>query len=874
MYLLNEFICRVANKYDALFDEPDSHFIENSTQSIYPESDPQPTLNGNYPPDSTMPPFDTATAPIKDVSSGIAPIVQFLPDHQNDSNSLFDDSDVAAPTSTLPAVEAPVSDLRQDKDSIPGGATEEQVEPSLGNPETATPHNAKIVPSRENSDVMDVSQDLPSVPASGASFMDTSEDNRATPGTALPDRTGNDATEPTADRPAPLPLQTHPSIESPSQIPFTQSPTATDQDMAEAPSSGKVRTREDEEEEDAPSAKRTKTEEEDGAGFKIPEVPAQKDAIVSNGNTVFGDQIYAQLAEQYSDSPMTKAQNKFLLERIRNTKKIKVAFAFRDPVDPDALGIPQYRDFIKEPMDLGTMEQKLKDDKYASMADFMKDMNQIIENTVKFNGQEHPITQAGLNMRAYFIKGLVKMPKTDIEVPLQQKKMKRPTVATVAKPRRESRTSVVPTKSPTVTATATSPQNTWPLNSDGMPLIRRDSSNANDRPKREIHRPPPKDLPYNSVKPKKKKYQLELKFCESVVTEMTKSKHAKFSYPFLKPVDPVALNIPQYLKIIKKPMDLGTVEKNLKDGNYQTAKDFYNDVMLMFNNCYKFNPETDDVHKMGKMFQQVFDSLWAQKQAWIEEHTPVSEPQSPATADSEDEEEEEEEVDDEAAKLMAIQQQIAQLNSAAQALLQQKAGKRASPKASAKKGAKNAKPVKSRKNSTLPPPKAAPKAKARTKPAAPLTFSQKQEISDAISTLGDSDMRKAVQIIRNGCPHLAVSASPLPLFVFTLTQYQNVNDDEMEIDMEEIGDDCLRELLKFVRAVKGPKGAADDEFESQRHVAKATAASKPKKNKPMGKKEQEDSIKQIQEQLRNFQANASGSDQSPPGKLLATFSLS
>ncbi|OCL07876.1 Bromodomain-domain-containing protein [Glonium stellatum] len=817
----------VANKYDALFDEPDSHSIENSTQSIYPESDLLPTLNGNHVSDGAMPYHDAAPAPITDVSSGIAPIAQFLPDSQNDSNSLFDGSEIAVSTSILPAVEAPVSDLRQDKDSIPGATT--------GAMGTAAPGNDKKAPSRVNSDIMDVSMDLSRVPVSKGSLMDMSEDGKAISGI-----------EHTKDRPAPLLLHNRPTADSPSQIPFTQSPTATDHDMLEAPSSGKVRIREDDDEEDAPSAKRTKTEDEDGLGFKVPEVPSQKDAVISNGNTASGDQLYAQSADQYSNSPMTKAQNKFLLERIRNTKKIKVAFAFREPVDPDALGIPQYREFIKEPMDLGTMEQKLKDDKYASMADFMKDMNQIIENTVRFNGQEHPITQAGLNMRAYFIKGLVKMPKTDIEVPLQQRKMKRPTVATVAKPRRESRTSVVPTKSPTVTATATSPQNAWPLNSDGMPLIRRDSSNANDRPKREIHRPPPKDLPYNSVKPKKKKYQLELKFCESVVTEMMKTKHAKFSYPFLKPVDPVALNIPQYLKIIKKPMDLGTIEKNLKDGNYQTAKDFYNDVVLMFNNCYKFNPETDDVHKMGKMFQQLFDSLWSQKQAWIEEHTPVSEPQSPATADSE-EEEEEEEVDDEAAKLMAIQQQIAQLNSEAQALLQQKASKRASPKASTKKSAKNAKPAKSRKNSTLPPPKVAPKAKARSKPAAPLTFSQKQEISDAISTLGDADMRKAVQIIRNGCPHLA-----------------NVNDDEMEIDMEEIGDDCLRELLKFVRAVKGPKGAADDEFEPQRHVAKSTTTSKPKKNKPMGKKEQEDSIKQIQEQLRNFQANASGSDQSPP----------
>jgi len=63
--------------------------------------------------------------------------------------------------------------------------------------------------------------------------------------------------------------------------------------------------------------------------------------------------------------------------------------------------------------------------------------------------------------------------------------------------------------------------------------------------------------------------------------------------------------------------------------------------------------------------------------------------------------------------------------------------------------------------------------------------------------------------------------------------------------------------------VKGPKGAVDDDFAPARRAAKPTTAAKPKKNKPMGKEEQENKIKQIRQQLQNFDANASASDQSP-----------
>jgi len=46
------------------------------------------------------------------------------------------------------------------------------------------------------------------------------------------------------------------------------------------------------------------------------------------------------------------------------------------------------------------------------------------------------------------------------------------------------------------------------------------------------------------------------------------------SAPFNQPVDPVALNIPDYPIVIKNPMDLGTVRNKLRANAYPTILDF------------------------------------------------------------------------------------------------------------------------------------------------------------------------------------------------------------------------------------------------------------------------------------------------------------
>ena len=108
----------------------------------------------------------------------------------------------------------------------------------------------------------------------------------------------------------------------------------------------------------------------------------------------------------------------------------------------------------------------------------------------------------------------------------------------------------------------------------------------------------------------------QYRFCMSTIRSLKKFKPAA---PFLKPVDPVALNIPHYPDIIKKPMDLSTVERKLASSNptkpdpnpanprYYNADEFMADVRLIFSNCLTFNGPEHVITGMSRQVEEVFD---------------------------------------------------------------------------------------------------------------------------------------------------------------------------------------------------------------------------------------------------------------------------
>uniref|UniRef100_A0A673MBW1 Bromodomain-containing protein 3-like n=1 Tax=Sinocyclocheilus rhinocerous TaxID=307959 RepID=A0A673MBW1_9TELE len=116
-----------------------------------------------------------------------------------------------------------------------------------------------------------------------------------------------------------------------------------------------------------------------------------------------------------------------------------------------------------------------------------------------------------------------------------------------------------------------------------------------------IVNPPPPEVT-NPGKPGRKTNQLQ--YMQNVVVK-TLWKH-QFAWPFYTPVDAIKLNLPDYHKIIKNPMDMGTIKKRLENNYYWTAGECMQDFNTMFTNCYIYNKPTDDIVLMAQALEKIF----------------------------------------------------------------------------------------------------------------------------------------------------------------------------------------------------------------------------------------------------------------------------
>eukprot|EP01104_Vermistella_antarctica_P014718 TRINITY_DN4688_c0_g1_i2.p1 TRINITY_DN4688_c0_g1~~TRINITY_DN4688_c0_g1_i2.p1 ORF type:complete len:867 (-),score=317.40 TRINITY_DN4688_c0_g1_i2:364-2964(-) len=95
--------------------------------------------------------------------------------------------------------------------------------------------------------------------------------------------------------------------------------------------------------------------------------------------------------------------------------------------------------------------------------------------------------------------------------------------------------------------------------------------------------------------------------CQSILNQMKKDKGA---IPYMEAVDVVKFQIPQYLEIVKNPMDLGTVSSKLSSGQYATAEDFGADVVLIFDDAMTFNPPKTPYYTVADRLKKKLYRLW------------------------------------------------------------------------------------------------------------------------------------------------------------------------------------------------------------------------------------------------------------------------
>ncbi|KAK4235443.1 hypothetical protein C8A03DRAFT_17820 [Achaetomium macrosporum] len=667
--------------------------------------------------------------------------------------------------------------------------------------------------------------------------------------------------------------------------------------------SAKISRERDVDSEDEPVAKRTKVDHTAEG-----QTPATKG---SDGEGILVDQQAANQSGQaknlsddaLNDSPITEWQNKQIRQVLAGVKKTKAGAPFRLPVAqlwPHLWA--EYSAKVSNPVDISSMEKRLRGDgpRYETMGEFKQDLELIVQNSVTFNGEGHDVTLQAKACRDAILGRMALQPATEPAKPERKETTKAHSTRHVEPRAAASAASVSaslpgrPAKGGAASPSQArnpvpeSPAFALPPNSNGVPLIRRDSTKPDSRAKRPVKPAHPKDLVYDTKR--KKKLPLELRFCDEVLTELRKSKHYDINAPFLQPVDPVALNIPTYHKVIKKPMDLSTMADKLAAGDYTSPKEFEKDFDLIIKNCKLFNGEEHIVYAQALRLQDLYRAEMSKKDEWMARHAPAAPSHaaaSPHLRDDSDSEEADSEADPDEEERKHIQQRLATLQKrldqeqkkinemvnsgtahivdveiaqSVVAMLQKQLMQERAKLANlpAKKPSKH-KSSKSKKSGGggITGKKAAvagaPPKKSGTKKTAKRIIGQleKEVVTDAIGNLEGQPLEKAIDIIKKDTG-------------------QGENDaGELELDIEVLSEEALQKLYDI--AIKAfPHARAEKEREHRggfvappepEPAIPAARASKSKKNKPMSKSEQERRIQQLNELRAQAARQGSGSQE-------------
>ena len=90
---------------------------------------------------------------------------------------------------------------------------------------------------------------------------------------------------------------------------------------------------------------------------------------------------------------------------------------------------------------------------------------------------------------------------------------------------------------------------------------------------------------------------------------LRKTEEQQCAWPFREPVD---LNDAQdYMDIIKEPIDLSTIEKRIRKGEWYKSKQMlYRDLMLMVNNCKLYNDESSTYYECAVTLEDFIHNLF------------------------------------------------------------------------------------------------------------------------------------------------------------------------------------------------------------------------------------------------------------------------
>ncbi|KAI6209732.1 hypothetical protein M3Y96_00251900 [Aphelenchoides besseyi] len=304
---------------------------------------------------------------------------------------------------------------------------------------------------------------------------------------------------------------------------------------------------------------------------------------------------------------------------LKPAMKHQKSWPFKTPVDTLALKCEDYHKIIKKPMDLGTIDKRLKNFYYYSASECVKDIGTVFTNCYAYNPPNYDVHKMAKELEEFLLNKLNKIPPDEYEIPRfpskrsskydkkSSKSLGRSSSIASAAGRVSRESSIQRSEAASDRQSVDKKPIKRKLESPMPPVVEEKRRNVEPRPKRP-------DIDYALLPPRYHgKLSKQMIFCQKLLKDMTKTKLSQlFTWPFLEPVDEVKLGITGYYDIIKEPMDIQTMQKKLNALQYANPQEFYDDFQLICKNCFLYNPPDQPVHKCGKSMQDWFNKRWAE----------------------------------------------------------------------------------------------------------------------------------------------------------------------------------------------------------------------------------------------------------------------
>lgn len=105
-----------------------------------------------------------------------------------------------------------------------------------------------------------------------------------------------------------------------------------------------------------------------------------------------------------------------ILKELLSKKHAAYAWPFYKPVDATALGLHDYHEIIKHPMDLSSSKRKMDEREYPDSQQFAADIRLMFSNCYKYNPPDHDVVAMARKLQDVFEFRFAKMPDEPLEL--------------------------------------------------------------------------------------------------------------------------------------------------------------------------------------------------------------------------------------------------------------------------------------------------------------------------------------------------------------------------------------------------------------------------------------------------------------------------